>query len=126
MAKRNNLSVKYPLETEPDTLDIESHKVINKISEELATEFVNFEEKPAIVITETPKYNKVISNTILVRSTVDAIYKTTGSVSGREYVFRGSGSEVAINKEDIDELLSRRNRKGCCGSPLPTSLFEIV
>lgn len=114
MAKRDNLSIKYPLNVEkpPKGLDVGFDDVI--------------EEKPTIVIPETPKYNKDISNTMLVRSTIDAIYKTTGSISGREYVFNGGGSIVAVNKEDVDEFLSRRNRKGCCGSPLPTSIFELA
>jgi hypothetical protein len=114
MAKRDNLSIKHPLNVERKQELVEDgyHEVIV--------------EKPTIVIPEPTKYNKDISNTMLVRSTVDAIYKTTGSVSGREYVFNGGGSIVAVNKEDVDEFLSRRNRKGCCGSPLPTSIFELV
>jgi hypothetical protein len=119
MAKRDNLSIKYPRSVEIEQTDLQS-SVINLESRSVE------EEKPAIVIPETPKYNKGISNTRLIRSSVDAIYKTTGAVSGREYVFNGGGSVVEVNKEDVDEFLSRRNRKGCCGSPIPTPIFELV
>jgi hypothetical protein len=115
MAKRDNLSVKYPLEVE------KKKETWGEVFDDVVA------EKPTIVIPETPKYNKGINNTILVRSSVDAIYKTTGAVSGREYVFRGGGSIAEINKEDVDELLSRRNQKGCCGgNPFPTPIFELV
>jgi hypothetical protein len=109
MAKRDNLSIKYPLD-ESLELDI-------------------IDEKPTIVIPEPTKYNKGISNTILVRSKIDAIYKTIGSVSGREYVFNGGGSVLGVNKEDVDELLSRRKGRscaGCSGNSTPNSVFELV
>jgi hypothetical protein len=88
---------------------------------------IEFEEKPTIVIPEAPKYNKGISNTIQIRSRIDAIYKTIGAVSGRAYVFNGGGSVVDVDKEDVDELLSRRKGNSCCGGTnVPNPIFELV
>jgi len=110
MAKRTNLQKQY------------SPELIAALTEE-------YTEKPAIDISEPIIYNKVISNTIQVRSKVDAIYKTIGALSGRAYVFNGGGSVVDVNREDVDELLSRRKGKGCAGcsgSNVPQYAFELV
>jgi hypothetical protein len=113
MAKRANMSKQYPYSVEP--VEIEPNDSIMEI------------EKPAIVIPEAPKYNKGISNTILIRSRIDAIYKTIGAVSGRAYVFNGGGSVVDVNKEDVDELLSRRKGNSCCGGTnVPNPVFELA
>lgn len=117
MAKRVNLSKQYIPSVEPDDTEIRSPDI----------ESISMEEKPAIVIPEAPKYNKGISNTIQLRSTLDAIYKTIGAVSGREYVFYGGGSIVDVNKEDVDEFLSRRRGRSCCGgNPTQSFIFELV
>ena len=136
MAQRTYKSKQYPPSIEPTDLENEptepidrSDEVITKIATKLADDFVNFEEKPAIVIPVVPKYNKGISNTIQIRSKVDATYKTTGAVSGRAYVFNGGGSVVEVNKEDVDELLSRRKGRscdGCSGITTPNSVFELA
>lgn len=135
MAKRTNMSKQYPHSVESEQTDLQSKDrdlenrsvSLDKISKELADEFLSFEEKPAIVISETPKYNKGISNTISIRSRIDALYKTIGAVSGRAYVFTGGGSVVDVNKEDVDELLSRRKGNGCCGGTNTQNfVFELV
>lgn len=121
MAKRTDMSKQYSSSVEPVDLDRGMY--------ESKGEVAGFEEKPAIVIPEVPKYNKGISNTIQIRSKVDAIYKTIGAVSGRAYVFNGGGSVVDVNKEDVDELLSRRKGRscdGCSGISTPNSVFELV
>lgn len=90
-------------------------------------EFEIEEEKPAIVIPEPITYNKGISNTILIRSKVDAIYKVIGAVSGRQYIFNGGGSMLYVNKEDVDELLSKHRGKSCCGGGSTQNfIFELV
>jgi hypothetical protein len=135
MAQRTYKSKQYPSSVEP--IDPEdgsyvvdkSNEVITEIATKLADDFVSFEEKPAIVIPVVPKYNKGISNIIQIRSKVDATYKTVGAVSGRVYIFYGGGSVVDVNKEDVDELLSRRKGKGCAGCSgidTPNSAFELV
>jgi len=119
MAKRTNLQVKYPY-LEPEKREETAVEIDEVIP------IIDAEEKPTIVFREPPRYNKAINNTILIRSRLDAKYKTTGSVSGRPYVFNGAGSIVDVDKRDVDEFLSRRRRKGCCGGSSPNSLFELV
>ena len=44
-------------------------------------------------------------------------YTARGQVTGREYHWSGSGSTVVVDDTDAPELLARRVRRGCCGSP---------
>jgi hypothetical protein len=118
------MSKQYPSSLEP-SIEHDSYQETDRsyIPEPIV------EEKPAIVIPEAPKYTKGISNTIQIRSKVDATYKTIGAVSGRVYIFNGGGSIVDVNKEDADELLSRRKGRscdGCSGISTPNSVFELV
>lgn len=47
--------------------------------------------------------------------------------SGKTYIFDGAGSEVDVNIEDKDILLSKGTDKACCpGSVGPTPYFQIV
>lgn len=53
--------------------------------------------------------------------------KIEGPVSGKLYIFNGAGSVVAVNSEDVDQLMKRNeNRpKSCCGGKLGKT-FELI
>lgn len=76
---------------------------------------------------ELPKQkNAASSNTVRIRVRVDANYKVTGRYSGQEYLFRGAGSEVDVDKEDVEILLELRQNKGCCGGGGGNAIFELA
>ena len=70
--------------------------------------------------------NAASSNTVRIRVRVDANYKVTGRYSGQEYLFRGAGSEVDVDKEDAETLLELRQNKGCCGGGGGNPVFELA
>lgn len=71
-------------------------------------------EEPQEVIQEEPQGEEVVSVILL----QEMILKITGVHTGREYVFRGSGSIIEdVNKEDAEEMVSRfPTIPSCCGS----------
>ena len=69
------------------------------------------------------KTNKPKNVTVLVRNLHPAIVKVAVQ-SGKEYLFNGSGAEVKVKSEDVEELLAKR-RGGCCGGS-ESPMFELV
>lgn len=75
------------------------------------------EPKPTLAV------NKPKNVTVLVRSLYPAILKVAVQ-SGKIYLFNGSGAEVKVKSEDVEELLAKR-RGGCCGGS-ESPMFELV
>lgn len=71
----------------------------------------------------------VSDDDILVRSMFPAKIIARGGdlPSGREYVWEGAGTEVKVDRRDVDVLLKkRRGGSGCCGGDGSYALFELV
>jgi len=84
------------------------------------------ETKTAVEEVPTANYNTASSETVRLRIRVDANYKVVGRYSGQEYLFRGAGSEVDVEKNDVDYLLELRQGKGCCGGGGGNAIFELA
>jgi hypothetical protein len=83
---------------------------------------ISGEEKPVVASKSTTAYN----NTISVQSLFPAHLKYTGRKSGKEYEWFNPGDVVAVNSEDVPELLSKTiGERLCCGNQ-PNSVFQIV
>lgn len=46
--------------------------------------------------------------------------------SGQQYVFPQGGSTVTVADEDVEALLARRRKSGCCGAGQTEPFFELV
>lgn len=46
--------------------------------------------------------------------------------SGNRYVFEQSGSVVEVASEDVENLLARRRKSGCCGAGQDEPFFELA
>ena len=71
----------------------------------------------------------VSEETVLIRSKLPATITSRGGElpSGKVYVWEGAGSEVEVDRRDVDVLLSkRRGGSGCCGGDGSYSLFELA
>jgi hypothetical protein len=75
--------------------------------------------EPIVVVEEQKETVSVMLNKVM-------IVKTKGEISGKEYIFRGGGSIVEVDKEDIEGMM-RKNvaRQSCCGS-YSSPYFSIV
>ena len=108
MSKHNPFSVKPERDNQIEKVVVETTKQLDKV--------VELKEQK----------NAASSDTVRVRIRVDANYKVTGRYSGQEYVFRGAGSEVDVEKEDAEILLELRQNKGCCGGGGGNAVFELA
>jgi len=65
--------------------------------------------------------------TVLVKLLKNSTYKIVGE-SGKQYVFQGSGSVLAVEKEDIKTLMEKNNNRpnSCCSGTLGNKIFELV
>jgi hypothetical protein len=54
------------------------------------------------------------------------IYKTMGTVTGKQYVFDGFFSEVDVDDEDAKIMIEKRTNRGCCTGTEPQIIFEVV
>ena len=62
-----------------------------------------------------------------VQSLIDAHLIYDGQVSGRHYEWSKAGAIVAVDEQDIPELLSKRlGGKQCCGDGDGNRIFELV
>lgn len=61
---------------------------------------------------------------VMIRNLIPSLVTWRSPMTGEEYRWDRSGSEVKVLREDVDFLLAHR-RKGCCGAPNSPS-FELV
>jgi len=66
------------------------------------------------------------SDTVAIRSLVDAQVKITGTVTGTVYVFPKAGSILDVDIRDKDEIINKKRGRACCGGNSGKSLFELV
>ncbi len=66
------------------------------------------------------------TDTVFIRSLVDAVVKVTGTVTGNVYIFPRAGSEAEVDIRDKDEILNKKRGRACCGGSSGKSLFELV
>lgn len=66
------------------------------------------------------------SDTVAIRSLVDAQVKITGTVTGTVYVFPKAGSILDVDSRDKDEIINKKRGRACCGGNSGKSLFELV
>lgn len=70
---------------------------------------------------------KATINYIRVQSLVDAHFKYTGRVSGKLYEWPKAGSIVAVQEEDVSDLLSKRlGARSCCGGEDTNKIFQLA
>jgi len=82
-------------------------------------------QKSTIDILKKSSYN-VQSDTVSIRSLIDANMKVTGAVTGNIYVFSGSGAIQDVDSQDANELLNKKRGRSCCGGQSGKHLFEVV
>lgn len=70
-------------------------------------------------------YNKE-SDTVSIRSLLDAQVKVTGTVTGIVYIWDRAGSTALVDVRDKDEILNKKRGRACCGGQSGKSLFELV
>lgn len=66
------------------------------------------------------------SDTVAIRSLVDAQVKVTGTVTGTVYIFPKAGSILDVDSRDKDEIINKKRGRACCGGNSGKSLFELV
>ena len=84
-----------------------------------------YEDKPAVVEKEKPKYNL---GTKQLQSLISAHLKYTGLVTSVKYEWSSAGAIVAVDEADVADLMSKRvGSSGCCGNnPDGNFVFQIV
>lgn len=87
------------------------------------TKFQSIEPKLDIEYKEELSYNDA---TVSIRNTIDAIFKVTGAVTGKIYVFHGAGSVQDVDVKDKDELLNKKRGRACCGGTSGKPIFVLA
>jgi len=59
---------------------------------------------------------EAVSDTVLLMLQINTTYKDIGKVTGNEYVWRGAGSVLPVDRNDVEHLLVKNVRRGCCGA----------
>jgi hypothetical protein len=49
-----------------------------------------------------------------------------GAITGNRYTFDGAGSQVAVDKRDVDEMLMKKSNLPCCSGGAQTPYFNIL
>ncbi|HEY6021430.1 MAG TPA: hypothetical protein VIY48_16445 [Candidatus Paceibacterota bacterium] len=63
---------------------------------------------------------------VRVQSLIDAHFKYTGRVSGKLYEWPKAGTIVAVQEEDVSDLLSKRlGAHSCCGGEDTNKIFQV-
>lgn len=80
--------------------------------------------KPTVATKSTATYN----NTTNIQSIFPAHLKYTGLISGKSYEWEQAGAIVAVNSEDVPDLLSKRiGATGCCGGNSDgNKVFQVI
>lgn len=56
-----------------------------------------------------------------------ATLKLVGKVSGKQYEWANAGAIVAVDKEDVPDILTKKmGQSVCCGNNNNSTLFEVV
>jgi hypothetical protein len=50
----------------------------------------------------------------------------TGPVTNNLYVFNGAGSQVAVDKRDVEKMLMKKSNLPCCTGSMQTPYFSIL
>ena len=70
--------------------------------------------------------HSLTSSTTRLRLVQPYIYKTTGPVTGKQYIFSGYFSEADVDDEDAKIMIEKRTAGSCCTGTPPQIIFEIV
>lgn len=62
------------------------------------------------------KAEKAVSDTVLLKITIETIYKVRGAITGTEYIWRGAGDIQPVDSADAKGFLAKYLRRGCCGA----------
>jgi hypothetical protein len=68
---------------------------------------------------------KVVYKTIRLVLLRNTNLKIRGSVTGKEYFFRGAGSEVDVDERDAPKMLERKRNNSCCSGMLGQPYFGL-
>lgn len=72
-----------------------------------------------------PRVDTAYPVVVRLRLLLPARYIVNGSVTGKEYVFNGSGDIQEVDFWDAPALLEKRQKTSCCGGS-PPAAFELV
>lgn len=83
----------------------------------------DFSLKPEL---EKELKEKYTIETVSITNLIDGIVKVTGTVTGKQYVFNGSGDSQPVDIQDKDELLNKKRGRACCGGQSNASIFVLT
>jgi len=86
----------------------------------------DLDEEDVVAEEVLPTYTKV--STKKLQSRISAKIKLSGSVTGKLYIWEGSGAIVEVDERDVEELLTKKlGDNACCGGNIYNNmLFGIV
>lgn len=67
------------------------------------------------------------SSTKRIRLLRNLTLKIVGEATGTQYIFNGAGSVVAVDSEDVDQLMQKNKNQpnSCCGGKVG-KVFELI
>lgn len=81
------------------------------------------DENLEVEVSQVSLYN---SDTVSIRSLVDAKVKVTGAVTENIYIWPHAGAVVDVDVRDKDEILNKKRGRACCGGQSGKALFEVA
>lgn len=83
-------------------------------------------DKTELPIEDLGEVSYNLSDTVEIRSLMDATVKVTGKVTGTQYVWSRAGDIQTVDNRDKDEILNKKRGRACCGGQSGKALFEIA
>ncbi len=84
------------------------------------------EATPKVSIDNNQDFSYNSSDTVSIRSRLDAVVKVTGAVTGNTYIWARAGAVVDVDELDQNEILNKTRGRACCGGQSGKALFELA